>query len=85
LEQNFAAPEFECPHVEHKRRSVDPHCSQKLLPSGTFASQFGHCIATAFFERLARRLRKGQQITLVGLAYALGRRGPCDPKAVHLR
>jgi hypothetical protein len=49
LEQNFAFAEFACPHAEHERGNAVPHCSQKLLPSGTSAVQLGHCIAHAPF------------------------------------
>jgi hypothetical protein len=49
LEQNFAFAEFACPQPGHDCGNAAPHCSQKLLPSGTSAVQLGHCIAHAPF------------------------------------
>ena len=42
-EQNLAFIEFACRHAGHGRGRAVPHCSQKLLPSGRFALQLGHC------------------------------------------
>jgi hypothetical protein len=42
-EQNLAFAEFACPHAGQGRGRAVPHCSQKLLASGTFALQLGHC------------------------------------------
>ena len=47
LEQNLAFAELVCPQAGHWRGSAVPHSSQKLLSSGTWALQLGHCIAPA--------------------------------------
>ena len=43
--QNLACAGLDCPQAEQARGSAAPHSPQNLLPSGTFALQFGQCIS----------------------------------------